>query len=57
MILCWSVSGVHRSHLGPVFWTSDAEVVRTAGLDSLARSQTCHFFCLHPSDYLAAYIE
>jgi hypothetical protein len=26
-----------RSHLGPVFWTSDAEVVRTAGLDSLVR--------------------
>lgn len=44
-----NASGAHRSHLGPVFWTSDAEVVRTAGLDSLARSQTpaSVFACTH----------
>ncbi|KAK9836955.1 hypothetical protein WJX81_002590 [Elliptochloris bilobata] len=29
------------SHLGPVFWTSDAEIVHTAGLDSLMLCWTC----------------
>ena len=56
---CSYASGVHRSHLGPVFWTSDAEVVRTAGLDSLVRSRhvQCCSYIMHPFARLPAYNE